>query len=318
MPLTIVVGGQFGGEGKGKVTYNFAKDNDINIGVRIGGANSGHTVVIDDNPVILRQLPVTAFISGSTAVLAAGSYIDLGILKEEIRLTGISKDGLIIDPNAVIILNQDKENERDLRKDIGSTASGTGQALIRRISRAKDIKLAKDTPDLKDYIKDTKDFLRISMNNGQKAIIEGTQGFGLSILHAPYYPYCTSRDTTASGFLSETGLSPFDVENIIMAIRTCPIRVEGNSGELANEISWSELHQPPKITSVTKKIRRVAKFDPQIVKKAIVANKPNIIVLNHLDYINKDERDEFVNFVESSIGQNIDFIGLDNKWIMKK
>jgi len=61
-------------------------------------------------------------------------------------------------------------------------------------------------------------------------IIEGTQGFGLSLLHAADYPYVTSRDTTAAAFVSEAGLSPLDVDDIVLVLRAFPIRVGGNSG----------------------------------------------------------------------------------------
>ena len=84
MSVTIVIGGQYGGEGKGKVTYCIAKEKDIKITVRVGGTNSGHTVVDDnDNEYILRQLPTTSILKDSISVLSAGSYIDLDILKNK-------------------------------------------------------------------------------------------------------------------------------------------------------------------------------------------------------------------------------------------
>lgn len=319
MSVTIVVGGQFGGEGKGKVTYNFAREHNINITVRIGGTNSGHTVVTEKGKYILRQLPTTSILENSVSVLSAGSYIDLRILKEEIALTGIKKENLKIDENAMIITNEDinLEKETNLRKNIGSTLSGTGQSVKRRISRNKTTLLAKDIPELKDFIVNTKEYLFNKINLNEKIIIEGTQGFGLSLLHTPYYPFCTSRDTTAAGFLSEVGLSPFDVENIILVIRSFPIRVEGNSGNLENEINWGNITKEPEFTSVTKKTRRIAKFDPEIVKKAILSNRPNYIVLNHLDYIKEENRDYFVKKIEKEIDQKIDYIGLDNKCLQK-
>lgn len=318
MSVTIVVGGQYGGEGKGKVTYCIAKERNIKIAVRVGGTNSGHTVVDENNTkFILRQLPTTAILPNSISVLSSGSYIDLDILKEEIKLTGISINQLIIDKNAMIITKEDKENEAstELRKEIGSTLSGTGQSVIRRIQRNKLTKLAKDVEELKPFISNTKEFLFERIIKKEKIIIEGTQGFGLSLIHSPHYPFTTSRDTTAAGFLSEVGLSPFDVEDIILVIRTYPIRVEGNSGKLENEISWDELEQLPEFTSVTKKMRRIAKFDSKIVKKAIIANRPTNIVLNHLDYINEVDRIKYLKEIEESIAQKVNYIGLDNQCI---
>lgn len=320
MSITIVVGGQYGGEGKGKVTYNIAQEKNINITVRIGGTNSGHTVVTGENKkFILRQLPTTAIIPHSISVLSAGSYIDLDILKKEIELTGISQKQLFIDQNAMIITKEDRENElkNNLRESIGSTASGTGESVIRRISRDKKTLLAKDIEELNVYIIDSKKFLYEQIQKKQKILIEGTQGYGLSLLHSQHYPYCTSRDTTAAGFLAETGLSPFDVEDIILTIRTFPIRVEGNSGELKNEIDWERLKLTPEFTSVTKKTRRIAEFDLEIVSRAIMSNRPTTIVLNHLDYIEEKDRKEFIENIEKGINQKINYIGLDDKCIIK-
>ncbi len=72
-----------------------------------------------------------------------------------------------------------------------------------------------------------------------RVIVEETQGFGSSPLNARHFPYVTSRDTTASAFLSETGLSPLDVDDVSLVIRSFPIRVEGNSGPLKDEINWA-------------------------------------------------------------------------------
>lgn len=112
-------------------------------------------------------------------------------------------------------------------------------------------------------------------------------------------------------------MSPFDVEDIILTIRTFPIRVEGNSGELKNELGWERLKQIPEFTSVTKKVRRVAEFDAEIVLRAIMSNRPTKIVLNHLDYIEKEKRSTFIKEIEQSINQKIDYIGLDNKCLKK-
>lgn len=321
MSITIVVGGQYGGEGKGKVTYSIAKEKNINIAVRVGGTNSGHTVINEnDEKFILRQLPTTSIIPNSISVLSAGSYIDLDILKDEIKLTGISNSQLVIDENAMIITREDQENEAStsLRKEIGSTLSGTGQSVLRRIQRNKSTKLAKDIKELKPYIKNTKEFLFDKIHRKEKIIIEGTQGFGLSLIHSSHYPFTTSRDTTAAAFLAEVGLSPFDVEDIVLVIRTFPIRVEGNSGILENEITWEELDQTPEFTSVTKKTRRIAKFDSDIVKKAIISNKPSQIVLNHLDYLKEEMRDDFISKVEKEIGKKVTYFGFSSKSIERR
>jgi adenylosuccinate synthase len=125
MPVTVVVGGQFGGEGKGKVAHFLARDMGAKVAVRVGGTNSGHTVIDPfGNPIILRQLPTPAILPKITCILGAGSYIDVDILFDEIKRTSLSKDRLLIDPNAVIITKEDlaAENGSALRSTIGSNS----------------------------------------------------------------------------------------------------------------------------------------------------------------------------------------------------
>jgi adenylosuccinate synthase len=68
-------------------------------------------------------------------------------------------------------------------------------------------------------------------------LLEGTQGFGLS-LHHGYFPFATSRDTTVGVLCSEAGLAPTLVRQVVMVVRTYPIRVAGNSGPLPDEVDW--------------------------------------------------------------------------------
>lgn len=293
MSVTIIMGGQFGSEGKGKVAHYFAKKENADFCIRVGGSNSGHTVYRNGEKLIFRILPTGVIESHVTAVLPAGAYINLSILKEEMEIAGLSNDRLLIDENAVIVSDDfiTEEKNSDLRQSIGSTQSGTGAAVIARIKRKKSLKLlARDYSELKTC--DTKAILRDACNAGKKIIAEGAQGFGLSLLHAKEYPYVTSRDTSAAAILSECGLSPFDVENIVMVIRAFPIRVSGDSGNLPNEIDWDIIRNElgktedmTEYTSCTNRVRRVARFDADVVVRSIICNKPNIIVLNHLDYV---------------------------------
>ena len=327
MPVTVVVGGQFGSEGKGKVAHYLAKEMNASVSIRCGGPNSGHTVIYPNgNPIIFQQLPTASILPDIKIVLCAGTYIDLDILKKEIKIASLNSERLYIDANAVIITPEIRETESHfgLIEAIGSTGSGTGEAVLRRVSRKQNFKFAKDIIQLKQYVKETNTFLRNCLSNNERIIVEGTQGFGLSLLHSPYYPNVTSRDTTAASFVSEAGLSPLDVDDIVLTIRAFPIRVSGNSGPLMKETTWEAITKdsgaPIKLeekTSVTKKKRRVAIFDPKIVMKSIIINKPSRIVLNHLDYVDWNVRtgsqslkvSKFIKKVERDLESKIDFIG---------
>jgi adenylosuccinate synthase len=326
MPVTVVVGGQFGSEGKGKVAHYLAREMNARIVVRCGGPNSGHTVIDEHGSArIFQQLPTASILPDVMLAICAGSYIDLNILFREIKETKLDAGRLIIDPDAVIITAELKAREAQcgLIRKIGSTGSGTGAAVAARINREESLLFAKDIPDLKPYIADVSEILRNVLNSRERIIIEGTQGFGLSPIHSRFYPYTTSRDTTAAAFIAETGLSPLDVDDVVLTIRAFPIRVAGNSGHLDNEINWETITKegsfPKPIiekSSVTKQVRRVARFTPGIVRKAIVVNTPTKIVLNHLDYLSAKcaqtqtkNTMAFIHSVEREIGYHIDLLG---------
>lgn len=336
MGVSIIFGGQWGSEGKGKTTYFFAQKFHASTVVRVGGPNSGHTIVDKyGKRVAFQILPVASVLEDVTCVLPAGSYIDLDILDKEIKMSGLPGKNLKIHPNAVIISNEDRETEitGHLNSKIGSTESGTGSAVIARIKRDSSVRLARDTEALQPFLCDTEEFLRMELRNSHEIIIEGTQGFGLSVLHAREYPYATARDTSAAAFLSESGISPFDVKNIIMTLRAFPIRVAGNSGPLPKEITWKDIAEQSgadldilEYTTVTKRIRRVAEFDAEIVRRSIISNKPNIVVLNHCDYFdhsinNKEslssDAGEKVSEIEMQIG-NIDYIGTGDRTLFAR
>jgi adenylosuccinate synthase len=262
--------------------------------VRIGGPNSGHTVLSDDeHRRAFRQLPTSALLPEVTSVIGPGSYIDATVLADEIAETGLGPDQLTIDPAAVLVTEADRQEEvdRGLQKTIGSTLSGTGAAVARRVRRDATVTFAASAGALARFVRPTSPLLRGVLDGGGRVIVEGTQGHGLSILHTSSPPYATSRDTTAAAFLAEAGLSPLDVDDVVMVIRAFPIRVAGNSGPLPLEASWRELqqrghhdHDLTEYSTVTHRPRRVGLFDPAVVNSAITINQPTRIALNHLDY----------------------------------
>ena len=299
MPLTVVVGGQFGSEGKGKVTSYLALRDNVDVVVRCGGPNSGHTVDVDGQRYELRSLPAGFINPGTRLLLAAGCLINPEILLTEIKNTGINPRRVGVDRHAGIIspIEGEEEEKLHLRDRLGSTLSGTGIGVANRVLRSPHFKLAKDMPGLQEYLTDVSGEVNAALDKGGKVLIEGTQGFGLSLYHSPHYPHATSRDTTASGFLSEVGVSPRLVTDIVMAVRTYPIRVAGNSGPLPNEITWEEVRRrsgyPTDIrefTTTTKKLRRVGLFDLELVRRAAMVNKPTQIALHGADYLSFENK----------------------------
>ena len=293
MPVTVVVGGQYGSEGKGKVCAHLALNGEADYVVRCGGPNSGHTV--DRNGIVyeLKQVPA-GFVNPTTRLLiSAGALINPKTLLQEIEQCRLDPLRLGIDGNAAIVEESDilAESSGDLRARLGSTSQGVGATVARRVLRESGVRLAKDIPDFRGYVTSVRDELSLAARDNQRIVIEGTQGFGLSLYHTEEWPYCTSRDTTAHSFLSEVGLGVRDYA-VIMCLRTFPIRVGGNSGPLPNEISWDAVQRISgypypiaEFTTTTKRLRRVAEFNFDVVARATVANCPTSIALHGADYL---------------------------------
>ena len=243
MPATIVVGGQYGSEGKGKVVALTRSQKSEPWVVRCGGPNSGHTTNVGGHEIVLRQIPAAAGHPRAVLMISAGCAVDEEILLTEIRDLELARDRVIVDPRAVLVTAADKAAERGIAATIRSTASGTGYALSRRMLRRDDVQLVSDSERIGRYarVEPVAPLLHDHLDSGGDVIVEGTQGFGLSLLHGCHYPHVTSRDTTAAGFAADVGLSPRQIGDIILVIRTFPIRVGGPSGRLDEETTWEEI-----------------------------------------------------------------------------
>lgn len=302
MSLWVVVGGQFGSEGKGKIAAFITRRENIDICIRCGGPNSGHSFVNESGKtVVLRQLP-TGYVGGETRLLIpAGALIDPDVLRNEIESLSIPPERIGIDPQCFVIEERDRQEERrlHLRERLSSTMCGVGAAVSRRVLRGHDAKLVRDVTREHPWLKPmivrggVSAEVNSALDANKKVLIEGTQGFGLSVFHSEYYPHCTSRDTTAAGFLAEVGVSPRMVTEIVVVFRTFPIRVAGRqAGPLKGEISWEQLretsgypHEIEERTSVTNQVRRVGLFDWDLARAAITVNRPTRLAINGLDYL---------------------------------
>ena len=304
MSLCVVVGGQYGSEGKGKIAAVIAQRDDIDIAIRCGGPNSGHSFVIDNDVLLVREIP-TAFINPKTRLLIpAGATVDLDILRFEIDSLGIPIHRVGVDRNAMIIEDVDKETERALQlgRRLSSTLCGVGAAAARRLMRGENVRLAGDAartePWLARILTDVSKESNDALDCGRRVLIEGTQGFGLSLFHSGHYPKTTSKDTSAAAFLSEAGISPTRVTDIVLVMRTFPIRVAGSqAGPLSHEISWEQLEAESgsplslsELTTVTGRLRRVARFDWSLAKRAVQVNGPTAIAINCIDHVSFKNR----------------------------
>lgn len=142
MPVTIVIGSQWGDEGKGKIVDMLSDKIDI-VARYQGGANAGHTICFDDKTFVLHLVPSGIFHKNVTCVIGNGVVIDPVALMEEIRTIrelGFDVDGrLLISHNAHLIMPYHKriESVREQARDgaIGTTGRGIGPAYVDKFAR---------------------------------------------------------------------------------------------------------------------------------------------------------------------------------------
>ena len=142
MPAVVVVGAQWGDEGKGKAVDLLGSTVDYVVKFN-GGNNAGHTVVIGDEKYALHLLPSGILTPGCVPVIGNGVVIDLNVLFEEIEgLTarGVDTSALRVSTNAHLIAPYnrvlDKVTERFLgSRKIGTTGRGVGPAYADKMSR---------------------------------------------------------------------------------------------------------------------------------------------------------------------------------------
>jgi len=144
MPAIVVLGAQWGDEGKGKATDLLATTDPIDFVVRTsGGHNAGHTIVVDGEKFATHLLPSGILTPGATSVIANGVVVSPEALFEELDALlerGVEIGGLVVSANAHVIASYhstvDKVTERFLGKNkIGTTGRGIGPAYADKINR---------------------------------------------------------------------------------------------------------------------------------------------------------------------------------------
>ncbi|MEM1611432.1 MAG: adenylosuccinate synthetase [Sulfolobales archaeon] len=286
--ITIICGGFFGDEGKGKVAGYIGLKGGYAAAIRTGSINAGHTVVYNGMTWKLRIVP-SAFVNKDLRLyIARGSLVKIDVLLREISETGVA-GRICVDRYAGIIEDRHVEAEKrdDILRGIGSTFQGVGAATAERVLRR--LKLAWEFKELEPFLCDSVSEILELNDKGLRTMVEGTQGLYLSLYHGTY-PYVTSRDVSASGILSEAGLGPKYVEDIIVVFKSYITRV--GEGPLEGELSLEEIERLGLVErgTVTGRLRRVAPFNIELAKRAVKINSATQIAITKIDALFRDAR----------------------------
>jgi adenylosuccinate synthase len=263
MANLVIVGMQWGDEGKGKIVDLLCPAFDAVVRYQ-GGNNAGHTVKFEDRHFALHLVPSGILHQGMSCVLGNGMVIHPGALFEELkglRSMGIEPEGrLFISDRAHVLLpghmRMDQELEAARGDDkIGTTARGIGPAYQTRVARvglrmvdlwAEDLghrvenllalmgqsESLDETLEaclewrdtLEPLLRNTTYLLDGWMNEGRSLLFEGAQGALLDIDHGTY-PYVTSSSSTAGGAATGTGVAPRSLHGAMGVLKAYTSRV---------------------------------------------------------------------------------------------
>lgn len=290
----MIIDLQFGSTGKGLLAGWLAKRGDYDTAICSFATNAGHTYIdaARNLEVMTQQLP-TGITSPTVRniLIGPGALIHARTLDAELQkyshLMGDKR--LMIHPNAAIVEDYHAELEAEWgMSKMGSTTKGVGAAAIERIRRVPQKRAWEDGPNvakfrlarpghfgLDRYVVSEQQYREV-LERSENVLVEGAQGFSLSMYHG-FYPHTTSRDVTPWQIAADCGL-PFKWApyiNVYGTLRTFPIRVnnrDGSSGPGYSdqvELSWSDIGIQPELTTVTKLPRRIFTFSQQQLKEAI-------------------------------------------------
>ena len=325
MPCTIVVGAQWGDEGKGKIIDILAENYDIIVRYQ-GGNNAGHTVVIGDKQFILHLIPSGILHKKKLCIIGNGVVIDPKALLDEISMLekkGIKVDGnLLISESAHVIFPYHKVIDKRRGAKIGTTGRGIGPCYVDKMARCgirmvdlinKDSlrrRLEANLEDseefdfdkiyreylnygkkIKKYFTNVPIVLNKAISKKKRVLFEGAQGTLLDIDHGTY-PYVTSSSATAGGALTGSGVGPTKINKAIGVVKAYTTRVgEGPfPTEFKDDLMEKIRSKGKEFGATTGRARRCGWFDAVIVRHSVIINGLSEIAVTKLDVLDEMEK----------------------------
>jgi adenylosuccinate synthase len=288
MACTIIVGGFFGDEGKGKIVAHIAEEDLPAIITRGGvGPNAGHTVTVGEKSYGVRMIPSGFVYKNARLCIGTGVLVDPRVFLHEVDVLGV-KGRVFVDKRCGIIdpvhIERDRGSEH-LAKTVGSTGTGCGPANADRVMRTG--RQAKDVPELAEYLTDVPLEINETLDKGESVLIEGTQGFGIS-LYFGTYPYVTSKDTSASQMAADNGVGPTRIDDVIVVFKAYPTRV--GAGPFSTEMTPEEAqeHGIEEFGTVTHRPRRIGEWDSEMARYSAMINGCTQAAITGIDRIDPD------------------------------
>jgi len=288
MPATILVGGFWGDEGKGKIIAHIAHSDKPTIIARGGvGPNAGHTVKVKEKKFGVRMIPSGFVYRDAKLFIGAGVLVNPDVFLKEVEMLNVA-ERVRLDYRCSIIeekhIEEDSTSEH-LKGKIGSTGTGCGPANRDRVMRIA--KQAKDIERLRPFITDVPMEVNEAIDRGDFVLVEGSQGFGLSLFYGSY-PYVTSKDTTASAIASDVGVGPSKIDEVIVVFKTFPTRV--GAGPFPTEMPQEEAEKLGIIEygTVTGRRRRIGYWDGKFARYSAMVNGATQVAITGIDKLDKD------------------------------
>jgi adenylosuccinate synthase len=333
--ITMVVDLQYGSTGKGLIAGWLAEHEMPDTIITAWAPNAGHTYISSRGRKFIHTHLANGIVSPMLrrVLLGPGSMVDPDQLLQEIAdcRDVIGRARIAIHPHAAVVYQRHRDEEAGPMTKIGSTKKGVGAAAIERIRRdPHTANIAANEPRLKEFLVSTKEYSDL-LAEADHVLIEGAQGYGLSMYHG-FYPYTTSRDVSTWQILADCGIPASAVLgsgaaftgrlNVVGTARTYPIRVAnrfddegtqvGYSGPCYDdqkEISFGDIGQEVELTTVTKLPRRIFTFSEKQIGEAVRYCGATHTFLNFINYVKtKDEMYGIIDRLESS-GTIIHWVG---------
>jgi adenylosuccinate synthase len=308
----VVIGAQWGDEGKGKIVDFLARDADTVVRFS-GGANAGHTIVHGEKTYKLHLVPSGIIYEDKRVILGTGMVIDPEALEgelEELTKAGVVWNGrVLISDRAHLVLPRYKRMDKDLDKQraqpIGTTGRGIGVTYsmksardgVRVIDAFDDTLLAALSAEDREFLTAHREFFREMMvdvvsymheHPNENVLLEGAQGTLLD-LDIGTYPFVSSGSSSANGAAIGAGFGPRQLDRVVGVCKAYSTRVgngpfptefrEDRDGDLEHVIR--ELGHEYGVT--TGRPRRCGYLDLVALRYACRSNSIDSLALTHID-----------------------------------